>query len=49
MQSSYDFVLTEIATRNTRSIRAHEKVGFQLLHRFSDEKEQWDIVVWDWS
>lgn len=49
MQPYYDFVVTEIATRNTRSIRAHEKVGFELLHRFSDEKEEWDIVVWDWS
>lgn len=49
MQPYYGFVVTEIATRNTRSIRAHEKVGFKLLHRFSDEKEEWDIVVWDWS
>lgn len=49
MQSSYDFVITEIATRNTRSIRAHEKIGFELLHRFKDENEEWDIVVWDWG
>jgi ribosomal protein S18 acetylase RimI-like enzyme len=49
MQPSYDFVVTEIATRNTRSIRAHEKVGFQLLHRFKDEREEWDVVVWGWS
>jgi ribosomal protein S18 acetylase RimI-like enzyme len=49
MQPSYDFVVTEIATRNTRSIRAHEKAGFQLLHRFKDEREEWDVVIWDWS
>jgi ribosomal protein S18 acetylase RimI-like enzyme len=49
MQPNYDFVITEIATRNTRSIRAHEKAGFELLHRFKDEKEEWDIVLWDWS
>ncbi|MBX9782727.1 MAG: GNAT family N-acetyltransferase [Chitinophagaceae bacterium] len=48
MQPHYDFVLTEIATRNTRSIRAHEKVGFELLHRFKDEKEEWDVVIWNW-
>jgi RimJ/RimL family protein N-acetyltransferase len=48
MKDSYDFVITEIATRNTRSIRAHEKVGFQLLHRFKDDKEEWDVVIWDW-
>jgi RimJ/RimL family protein N-acetyltransferase len=49
MQSNYDFVVTEIATRNTRSIRAHEKMGFELLHRFKDDKEDWDVVIWDWS
>lgn len=48
MQPHYDFVLTEIATRNTRSIRAHEKAGFELLHRFKDEKEEWDVVIWNW-
>lgn len=49
MQSNYDFVVTEIATRNTRSIRAHEKMGFELLHRFKDDKEEWDVVIWDWN
>jgi ribosomal protein S18 acetylase RimI-like enzyme len=48
MQPHYDFVITEIATRNTRSINAHTKVGFELLHRFKDEKEEWDMVLWDW-
>ncbi len=48
MQNNYDFVITEIATRNTRSIRAHEKVGFQTVHRFSDAKEEWEVVLWDW-
>ena len=49
MQPQYDFVVTEIAARNTRSIRAHEKVGFQLLHRFADEREEWNVVLWDWQ
>ncbi len=45
----YDFVITEIAERNTRSIRAHERVGFQTLHTFSDAVagEDWRVVVWD--
>ena len=28
LSSHFDFVVTEISTRNPRSIRAHEKVGF---------------------
>jgi ribosomal protein S18 acetylase RimI-like enzyme len=49
LQPRYDFVVTEIATRNTRSVRAHQKVGFELLHRFNDGEEEWDVVIWDWK
>ncbi len=46
----YDMVITEVARRNTRSIRAHEKVGFELLHRYLDsDGEEWDVILWDWS
>ena len=43
----YDFTVTEVAERNTRSMRAHERVGFQTLHTYSDEKagEVWRVVV----
>lgn len=27
----YDFILTEISTSNYRSIKAHEKIGFQSI------------------
>jgi RimJ/RimL family protein N-acetyltransferase len=48
-RADYDFVITEIAERNTRSIRAHERVGFEILHTFSDAVagEDWRVVVWD--
>ncbi|RTL56105.1 MAG: GNAT family N-acetyltransferase [Sphingobacteriales bacterium] len=45
----YDFIVTEIATRNTRSIRAHEKIGFKTIHHFTDATDDWDIVLWDWK
>jgi len=45
----FDFVVTEIATRNTRSIRAHQRVGFQSIYTFQDETDHWDIVVWNWE
>lgn len=45
----YDLVITEVAVRNVRSVRAHEKVGFKLLHRYRDpDGEGWDLIVWDW-
>ena len=48
-RADYDFVITEIAARNIRSIRAHARVGFETLHAFSDAVagEEWRLVVWD--
>jgi len=45
----YDFLLTEISTRNIRSMKAHEKVGFQSIHHHRDHMDEWAVVVWDWS
>ncbi len=44
----YDFIITEIATRNTRSMRAHQRVGFETLQIHSDELDEWAVVIWDW-
>lgn len=44
----FDFCLTEISVKNTRSMRAHEKVGFKTIHTFSDNTDNWNIVLWDW-
>ena len=49
LSGTYDFCITEISSRNLRSMRAHEKVGFTLLHRFSDATDEWNIVLWDWT
>ena len=45
----YDFVVTEIAADNLRSIAAHRRVGFQTLHRYFDAVSQkiWEVVIWD--
>lgn len=48
-QYKYDFVLTEIATRNTRSMRAHQRVGFQQLALLRDALDEWSVVTWDWQ
>jgi ribosomal protein S18 acetylase RimI-like enzyme len=46
----FDFVVTEVSVRNTRSMRAHERVGFEIMHTYRDEAadEDWAVVVWDW-
>jgi GNAT superfamily N-acetyltransferase len=48
-QNRYDFVITEISDRNPRSIKAHERVGFKVVHRYPAEKGgEWVVVLWDW-
>ena len=49
MSPHFKYIITEIATRNTRSMRAHEKVGFKVIHIFSTPAEEWAIVAWDWE
>ncbi|MEM9847238.1 MAG: GNAT family N-acetyltransferase [Bacteroidota bacterium] len=49
MSADFDVIVTEIATRNTRSMRAHEKVGFEVLDIYQTDEEEWAIVGWDWN
>ena len=45
----FDLIITEIATRNRRSIRAHERVGFKTIHTHQDQLDEWAVVGWDWN
>jgi GNAT superfamily N-acetyltransferase len=49
VHTEYDLCVTEIATRNQISLRAHEKMGFEAISTYSDDREQWVIVAWDLS
>ena len=43
----FEVVVTDISSRNTRSLRAHERVGFETLQKFSVESgELWVVVAW---
>ncbi|SEU31279.1 GNAT family N-acetyltransferase [Stigmatella erecta] len=44
----FDLLVTEVATRNRRSLRAHERVGFQTVHTYRDALEEWAVILWDW-
>lgn len=49
LSPKYDFAITEISTRNLRSLRAHQRVGFQIVHEFvAPDGEAWHIVIWNW-
>jgi hypothetical protein len=44
----YELCITSVATRNHRSMRAHERVGFKSVQTFRDKTDEWNILVWDW-
>jgi GNAT superfamily N-acetyltransferase len=46
-RQSYDLTITEVAARNTRSLRAHTRVGFHTLHVYPDETtgELWHVIA----
>jgi len=43
----YELCVTEISTSNTRSQRAHERVGFKTIHTHLDHVDEWNVVVWE--
>jgi len=47
----FDFTVTEVAARNTRSLRAHARVGFQTLQVYPDSTtgEDWHVIVLDFT
>jgi ribosomal protein S18 acetylase RimI-like enzyme len=48
-EKDYDFVITEISQSNTRSLRAHEKVGFKTIYTYNDNIDKWSVVLWNWK
>ncbi|MFT3926504.1 MAG: GNAT family N-acetyltransferase [Myxococcales bacterium] len=47
--SRFGCIVTEVATRNTRSLRAHARVGFEILHVYRDAIDEWALVAWDFG
>lgn len=47
----FDFTVTEVAARNTRSLRAHARAGFETLHVYPDATtgEQWHVIVLEFA
>lgn len=47
--AKYDCIATEIALGNTRSIRAHQRIGFVEVARQRDFAGEWSLVAWDFT
>jgi|SRR6516225_5707616 hypothetical protein len=49
LRTAYDLSVTEVAMRNTRSMRAHQRVGFEIIDRYRDATDEWALLRWNWS
>jgi L-amino acid N-acyltransferase YncA len=47
LRGRFELVVTEVATRNLRSLRAHQRVGFERLATHRDATDEWAVVAWD--
>jgi ribosomal protein S18 acetylase RimI-like enzyme len=51
LKHKYDFAITDISENNPRSIKAHQKSGFEIINTFFDNftGSNWCIVVMDFG
>ncbi|MFM2369969.1 MAG: hypothetical protein RL619_2286, partial [Bacteroidota bacterium] len=49
LQHEFDYLITEVATINLRSMQAHEAVGFKVIDNYKDDDIIWNIILWDWT
>src|SRR5215470_1050043 len=47
LPSGYEICVTEVSARNIISLRAHERMGFEVVNTYHDGKELWRVVVWN--
>ncbi len=45
----YEYLITDIAKANPRSLKAHQRTGFQVIDELVYDGIGWDIVLWDWN
>lgn len=47
--AGYQLCVTEISTRNVNSLKAHQRIGFEVIGTYNDGLEDWSLVVWKFS
>jgi hypothetical protein len=49
LQHEFDYLITEVAAINLRSMQAHESVGFKTIDTYEEDEIVWNIIAWDWT
>ena len=45
----YELCVTSVSTRNSRSMKAHQRVGFEIVNTFQDATDEWNVLVWNFK
>ncbi len=46
MQQDFDLIVTEVSTKNIRSVNAHREIGFTKVEEAGGGSEEWDVIAW---
>ena len=46
--SSYQYLVTDVARDNPRSLKAHLKSSFEVIHTIVFDGNTFDVILWDW-
>ena len=49
LQLEFDMVITEVDVKNTRSVNVHYAIGFEDLHFYNSNNQEWALIFWDWK
>lgn len=49
LHKDYEFLVTEVAASNRRSLNAHMDIGFKVLQTHILEDISWKFICWDWN
>jgi predicted GNAT superfamily acetyltransferase len=49
LQNEFDYLITEVAAINLRSMQAHEAIGFKTIDNYEEDGIVWNIIAWDWT
>lgn len=49
LSSEYEHIITEVDMQNPRSLRAHQKVGFETLEVYKKGGRTWNLIIWNWN
>lgn len=49
LNNVFDDLITEVDSKNIRSLNAHKAIGFKLLKSYASNNQNWELIIWNWK